>query len=340
MKKYLILLLKLILSAALLTFLFYKVDLSTLSLVVRQSEWPILFLCIILYALGQILSTYKWSLLIHSHGIKHPFGNMVSYYYVGMFFNLFMPSIVGGDIQRCYAVYRDEKRQFAKNPPRGRLSQIISSVLMERLSGLIAMIWLAVIAFFFFPMNNVSHETVNGMFLRHYLPIILIVLALGTVLVFLVLMLWRSSEHQMDTPKTIHEKVIQMINNLAIQSKSYLQSFDLLIKVMVIAFLFQTLFIVLNIFVGYSLHLPVPIGYYFVMVPLVTLCTAIPISLSGLGVREGAYAYFLHFMGVDTTHAILLSFSIVIVVAVNALVGGLILFKKGFQIEKDVPREI
>ena len=339
MKKNLILFLKIILSIALLAYLFHKIDIKQLFSAISQSDWKYLVLCIVLYGLGQVLSTYKWSLLIHSHGLQHPFRNLVSYYYIGMFFNLFMPSIVGGDIQRCYAVYRDEKSQSDKSLPRGRLSQIISSVMMERATGVVAMICLANIAYFFFSKSSFADNVQGDTFITVYLPKILISLLLGVIGLFVILYFWKSDKHQVKENKSLFQKVIIMINNLAIQLKSYLLSPKLFLQVMALSFVFQTLMIFLNVLLGYSLRLPVPLGYYFVIVPLVTICTALPISLSGLGVRECAYAYFLHFMGVDTTHAVLLSLIIFAVVAINALLGGLILFMKGFFVEKDIIQE-
>jgi glycosyltransferase 2 family protein len=334
-KKYLILLLKFVLSIGLLLYLFHKVDFHKLTDAVRHSDWRFLILCILLYGLGQVLSTYKWSLLIHSHGTTHLFRNLVSYYYIGMFFNLFMPSIVGGDIQRCYAVYRDEKLNSGRPLAKGRLSQIISSVMMERATGLIAMIGLANIAYFFF-FKNVPNE---DLFLSSYLPKVLLLLLVGTVAGFVFLLFIRLPEQESVEHTRVFARVIHSLKNITIQFKSYVQNPRLLFQVMIISFIFQTKMIIINALLGYSLGLSVPLGYYFIIVPLITICTALPISFSGLGVREAAYVYFLRYAGVNSAYAILLSLSVVFIIAVNALMGGLILFKRGFFIEKATVQE-
>ncbi len=335
MKKYLILLFKLILSIGLLFYLFHKVNFHKLNDAVHHSDWRFLLLCIVLYGLGQVLSTYKWSLLIHSHGLKHPFQNLVEYYYIGMFFNLFMPSIVGGDAQRCYAVYRDEKLQSGRQMPKGRLSQIISSVMMERATGLIAMIGLANIAYFFF-FKNVPNE---DSFLSSYLPKVLLLLLAGTVAGFVFSLYIRLPDQESVEHTRLFAKAIHSLKNIAIHFKGYVQNPRLLSHVMIISFIFQTKMIILNALLGYSLGLSVPLGYYFIIVPLITICTALPISFSGLGVREAAYIYFLQFAGVNSAYAILLSLSVIFVVAVNALIGGIILVKKGFFVEKAIIQE-
>jgi uncharacterized membrane protein YbhN (UPF0104 family) len=60
--------------------------------------------------------------------------------------------------------------------------------------------------------------------------------------------------------------------------------------------------------IGLALNLSVPGSYYLILVPTVTLLTLVPISLNGMGVREGGMAIFLAPLGVDPGTAITLAF--------------------------------
>lgn len=341
MKRYLLILLKFVVSIGLLVYLFHsKIDIHRLKQIFHESNLWLVLLCMILYGLGQVLSTYKWSLLIHSHGLRHPFQNLVSYYYVGMFFNLFMPSIVGGDIQRCYAVYRDEKLQSGGQLSKGRLPQIISSVMMERTTGIVAMIGLANISYFFF-FRKLSLDIANqDRILKNYLPLFLIILLFGTIIGLCSLFLFRNANSETSVTTGFISRIIHSLHHIANQLKNYLLSPNLLFKVMIISFVFQSMMVIINILLGMALGLNVSLSYYFIIVPLITIWVALlPISIGGLGVRETAYVYLLQFANVDGAHAILLSFSFVIVIAVNALIGGIILLKRGFSIEKEIVQE-
>ena len=55
-----------------------------------------------LYLFSQVLSSYKWSLLTKPLGFKKKFIDLVSYYFIGMFFNLFMVGSIGGDLIKAY----------------------------------------------------------------------------------------------------------------------------------------------------------------------------------------------------------------------------------------------
>src|SRR5436309_9343288 len=60
--------------------------------------------------------------------------------------------------------------------------------------------------------------------------------------------------------------------------------------------------------IGQALHLSVPGSYYLLLVPTVTLLTLLPISLNGMGVREGATVLLLAPLGVDSGTAVTLAF--------------------------------
>src|SRR6476661_4804873 len=51
-----------------------------------------------LYVGSQLLSAYKWSLIGRSVGFGQPVASYTRFYFIGMFFNLFGPSTIGGDV--------------------------------------------------------------------------------------------------------------------------------------------------------------------------------------------------------------------------------------------------
>jgi uncharacterized membrane protein YbhN (UPF0104 family) len=59
--------------------------------------------------------------------------------------------------------------------------------------------------------------------------------------------------------------------------------------------------------IGLGMDLPIPLPFYFVMVPLVTLMTMLPISLGGMGLREGATVLMLTPLAIAPASAVALS---------------------------------
>src|SRR5262249_40042492 len=67
---------------------------------------------------------------------------------------------------------------------------------------------------------------------------------------------------------------------------------------------------------------PVPAAYYWVLVPMVTLLTLLPVSLNGMGIREGGMVLFLAPLGVGTGTALSLAFLWFAVFTAASLGGG------------------
>jgi uncharacterized membrane protein YbhN (UPF0104 family) len=89
------------------------------------------------------------------------------------------------------------------------------------------------------------------------------------------------------------------------------------------SFFIQLSVVIISMIIGLAVNVSVPREYYFVFIPLVTVAGMVPISLNGLGVREGAYVYFLAQAGVASPQA--LAFAVLWLIlntSLNAL-GGL-----------------
>ncbi|NQT37216.1 MAG: flippase-like domain-containing protein, partial [Planctomycetes bacterium] len=91
-----------------------------------------------------------------------------------------------------------------------------------------------------------------------------------------------------------------------------------------ISVVYQTVGIVCTYLVGLSLGLNVPLGYYFVSVPIIWLLTMLPIAINGIGVREGGFVLFFTAAGASTADALLLSFLTFAQLLLIGLFGGVL----------------
>jgi hypothetical protein len=82
--------------------------------------------------------------------------------------------------------------------------------------------------------------------------------------------------------------------------------------------------VVLVWLIGVALGAEVPLAYYFVFVPMVSLLTLLPVSVNGMGVREGGVVLFLKQVGVDEPTALTLALLWFAVFAVVGLLGGVV----------------
>src|SRR5205085_1159720 len=80
-------------------------------------------------------SALRWQLLARPLGFSHRLPHFVRLYFIGMFFNLFLPSSVGGDVVRAWYL----------NARSGRGMAAAVSVFIDRFSGLLVLLALAVV---------------------------------------------------------------------------------------------------------------------------------------------------------------------------------------------------
>ena len=68
------------------------------------------------YLVAQVVSSLRWLLLARVLGVRGGLGRFTAYYFIGMFFNLVLPTSVGGDVVRAWYLCR----QAGDEPPAGR----------------------------------------------------------------------------------------------------------------------------------------------------------------------------------------------------------------------------
>src|SRR5438552_16013613 len=118
-------LLRVAVSIGIVTYILVDVDTEDLVRTLASVRPAPLAGALALYLAGQALSAYKWSLLGRSVGYARPVGEYRRFYFIGMFFNLFAPSSIGGDVVR--ALYL-----AAGDAP----GLVVNSVALARVSGL------------------------------------------------------------------------------------------------------------------------------------------------------------------------------------------------------------
>ncbi|HLQ66762.1 MAG TPA: lysylphosphatidylglycerol synthase domain-containing protein, partial [Candidatus Limnocylindrales bacterium] len=80
--------------------------------------------------------------------------------------------------------------------------------------------------------------------------------------------------------------------------------------------------------VGLSLGVRIAAGYYFLFVPILAALVSLPISMNGLGVREGASVVLFGLAGLTREQAFAVPFVTYLVSVVISLLGGLIFLSR------------
>jgi uncharacterized membrane protein YbhN (UPF0104 family) len=269
-----------------------RVSPGDLLAIIRRVHPGLLGAAVVLYLLGQALSAFRWSILARAVGLERRLVDYMRFYAIGMFFNLFGPSTLGGDAIRVMYLGRGRRRMLAAG-----------SVLFDRLSGLVMLVALAAVA------QLVYHPRLPRALAATVSSAGLMLLAGWIALPRLVRFL--PPEHGIR--RTVEAELAP-----------FWRDGSLLASTAALSLVFHVSQVAVQYLLGLATGVTLPFWYCLVFHPLVAVATALPVSLGGFGVREGGYVLLLGRIGIAPSAAVALSLLWFAVTAVAGLLGGLV----------------
>ena len=258
---------------------------------------------LLLYLAGQLMSSYKWWLLGTSVGLDRPLADYTRFYFIGMFFNLFGPSTLGGDVVR--ALYLADGRQPGLS---------FNSVVFDRASGLALLMAMGAVGLLVFPQYHFPWPLTAG------------VVVAGTVLV---LGWWTC-------PRLV--RLLPERNRIRRQVEDELAPFwrdrRMLLKISVVSIAFHLTQVTAQWVLARAAGAALPFSYCLIFHPMISVMTALPLSVGGFGVREGGYLYFLTRIDVDDSIAVTAGLLWFAVTAVAGLLGGALFVASGAELPR------
>src|SRR5215510_4245465 len=114
MRKSVLLFLKIVFSVGILVYIFTRVvRIGDLWANLKEVDVSYIVAAIVVYLLVQTVSAYRWYLLLKPLEIRMSFQRTLALYYLGMYFNFFLPSAIGGDVVKVYYLNKETRRLSA-----------------------------------------------------------------------------------------------------------------------------------------------------------------------------------------------------------------------------------
>ena len=297
--------LKPVISLALYAVVFTWTDASAVLAGLRGARLDFVAGAVLLYAGGQVLSAWRWHLLLRPVALRTPFPRLTGFYFTGMFFNLFLPTIVGGDAVKAILLARET----------GAPARSTVSVFMERNVGLVALLTIAVVASWLAPPVTL---------LEVPLPALTAALATAYIVVNVALLSpagHRTAERMIR--RTPLAKLAPRADSIYAALAPYRRPSATLGGAIVLSFAFQLVVIGVVFLTALALTLDVPLTAVAVFVPLVSLAGMIPVSVNGLGVREALYVLLFGRLGIPAEASVSLALLYLGVTIAASLPGGI-----------------
>lgn len=296
-----------VLAVILLYVLLQKIDISeTVSLLVDFS-WGWLVFIVGLIVVSYVFNTLRWQALLFCHHKQVGFWRLLRYRLVGAMYGNILPSSFSGEMARAYYLTKSNRID---------MPQAFSTVLVEKMSGVVAMAVYLVIGLIL----NIKSVHENQIY--YLLLSVLILMLLVAVLLF-------SKKFKNLSPARFRNSK----NKAIVFLKKYYQAIHLyrdyrsvVLFSVAISFLVQGFTLLINYFAVRGLDINLDFSQVLLAIPLITISNLIPVSVGNWGWREGVYVYALSLFGVGSVPALALALFMRIIKLAVSLFGLLFAF--------------
>ena len=323
-KKILSIILRISTSVILLIFLFKQVDKKGMLELIRSADKYLLFLAFLMSSCVYILCLWRWEMILKRIEIHLPLKRVITSFAGGVFFSLFLPSTIGGDLVRSVDLAAHTKR------PR----EVVATVLLDRLSGYVGLVILTLLAVSF-----------GWRFIEDKIVIFSVALITGILIVILIVLFNRTAYSKinkfLEAPpeflpgeKThgikrkryspLLEKVRESLKNLHYEMYIFRQHKKTILYTLLISVILQAVSPVTFYLIALSLGVKINIIYFFVFLPIIGMVALLPISIGGLGLRDATTVFFFTKIGMHKDLAFAMSLVAFLILLIYGFLGGII----------------
>ncbi|HEU4472645.1 MAG TPA: lysylphosphatidylglycerol synthase transmembrane domain-containing protein [Flavisolibacter sp.] len=130
LKRSVSLLIKIAITAACFWYIATKIDFSAAMAAIGKANWSLLLAALLLFVLSKLLSAFRLNIYFDNIGLRLPSSINIRLYWLGMFYNLFLPGAISGDAYKVILLNRHYGASLKKTS---------AAVLLDRISGLLAL---------------------------------------------------------------------------------------------------------------------------------------------------------------------------------------------------------
>ncbi len=305
MKKHRKAIIKIVVSVSLIVFLLSKVGIANLIANLRMVDLRYAPLIVGLIIVHYVIGGFRWKKFLIYDNCEHvSVRYLINLYFIGSFFNNFMPTSVGGDAVKFYKLGRRI----------GSKTNAFTATFMERFTGVVALVlvsYYGLIKTLDFWVNLLPASiSVQPVLVTLFKLFLFLGFWIGMVAAFLVL--------------KFASKKIGFLNKIYSSLMVYRGRKDILIYALVTSFLIQLLAIFTQYFSFIALGITVPLDYAFFVLPVITLAGFFIPSLNGLGVQDALYIQFFGIIGIAPELALSASIVYHLFRLVVSLIGGVL----------------
>jgi uncharacterized protein (TIRG00374 family) len=273
---------------------------------------PVWFvLAIVCFGIVCMFGIIRWQMILRVQGLDLKLSRASSIWLIGMFFNAFLLGSTGGDVVKAWYVAHETHHKKA---------EAIATVIVDRIIGLLALFVIALV------MMTIFHERVFDDPKLRWFALFTLAFVLITVSVT-ALGFWRGFADKLPKLRAVLQRLpyYDTLKRMVDACRLYASHPQLLVNTTLLSFGVHIAVMLSIVCVARGLVIATDNGLidYFLYLPIINSIAAIPITISGFGVREGMYAVMFGEVGVSQSAAVALSLLGYLASLVWSMVGSI-----------------
>ncbi len=268
--------------------------------------WP-LAMALLMQTAAKFIWAFRWKEILRAYGIDRRLKELMALIFIGLFFNSFLPTAVGGDLIRGY---------YAARGKEGVLTNYVV-LFVERGLGLITLAALAAAV-------SLAALLWGGIALPANLLLLIALFGTMVTLSGAMIIFWRGWRPYLEKLPRLKQKASRLTADLAQAQDMFLRPDLHRFRIISFSMALQVVAVLFHVACARAVGLQVPTAVLFLVVPASSVAAMLPISLNGIGVREGVLVGLLAAYGAPAAQCGAFAILALFVSTAFALPGGLV----------------
>jgi glycosyltransferase 2 family protein len=295
----------------LLGYFLSKVNLSHTTSTIFSIPFSTVTVSILIYIFSVWISAVKWCFLLPRYTVL----TLAKICLIGLYYNLILPGQLAGEGVKGYFLIK-----------KGDARQVVASIVFDKITGLIGLLIVALAGIWF--SRQIIVQDIAYILAAFTLFCVLFLFVLRNQHIFsFILGLFSFIGKRIPQLYGISSHLTQILHDC----RTYLQKPALLIKMIVLGILFQLSGVMIVMIMARGIEIQTPFADLCWILGIISIAILIPLTIGGIGIREGAFIGLLGQVGVPSEKALALSLSIFTLQIFLSLIGGFLGHGIGFK---------
>ncbi len=298
---------RIVISALLIGIVLTQVSIRSALSAIAAADFRLLLLALLLNFVGATLTASRWRVLLAAQSVRTTTRFLTARWMEACFFNQFLPSTIGGDSKRIF----DSWKLGASK------AGAVAAVSVDRLLGAIALMVFGVVALL---LSSVSIGDRGNL--------VTFVVSCSVILIVVAVVIFYPPGWLQTLLVRLYKKLPMTLQKFASKVESSFGTYRNDSRVLVIGLLLsvalQVNVICFYFLIGRSLGIDIEFVDYMLIIPVASVVLLLPITINGIGLREGIFAFLLAGFGVDAAVSVAFAWASFGLFTVFGVLGGIV----------------